>query len=514
MTMGSRTPLAAALLLLLLLPATTTTFAKNPLPSPAADTVVVAEGTALLPRVEKRHVGKFNGQTVNFRSVVQETPVTDAVGTVIATIGSISYIREGADERRPVIFAFNGGPGSASIWLHMGYLGPMRVDYGSTASDDEVRPSTAAPFAMVANPESPLDVADIVLIDPPGTGYARVHGAGNTGKVFGVQQDAQAVVQFIGNWLRQHNRSNSPKYLMGESYGTVRAAEVARLLAGGPFATGRMDGITLNGVMLLGQAMDGTRRSPENSALNGLLTYAATAWHHGKVPRTQTLGQHVQRAREFGASRYITALFAGSRLSTQERQAIADELSSLIGIPSKRLLELSMRMDTGTFGKELLLQEGLQVGAYDARFTLPLSASGNDPVADDPAMGQYVPLYVGAMQKHLRENLGVTTDRAYNPIEFTRINFEFQRAAPSVTPNYAASLATAMRRNPQLRVLVGTGYFDLTTTLGAAEQAVALSGMDASRVTMIEYASGHMPYIGKQSRAQLAKDVRAFVKSP
>jgi len=259
--------------------------------------------------------------------------------------------------------------------------------------------------------------------------------------------------------------------------------------------------------------MDGTRGSPENRALTGVATYAATAWQHNKVARTQTLEQHVQRAREFGASRYITALFAGNRLATQERQAIADELSSLIGIPSKRLLELNLRVDTGTFGKELLRQEGLQVGAYDARFTLPLRASGNDPVADDPAMGQYVPLYVSAMQKHLRENLGVSTDRAYNPIEFTRINSEFQRG-DGMPQNHAVSLATAMRRNPQLRVMVGTGYFDLVTTLGAAEQAVALSGMDASRVTMIEYASGHMPYIGKQSRVQLADDVRVFVKGP
>src|SRR5699024_2617378 len=218
-------------------------------PSPP-DAVVVAADTPFLPRFEKRHSGRFNGQQIRYRSVVEEVPVTDAGGTVIASIGAISYVREDGDSSRPVIFAFNGGPGSSSIWLHMGFLGPVRPDYGAASGDEETQPPTAAPFGPVPSPDSPLDVADVVLIDPPGAGFARVYGADSTGKVCGPDEDAQAVARFITEWLRRNGRENSPKYLMGESYGTVRAALVAKLLAGGPFGTGRMNGITLNGVML------------------------------------------------------------------------------------------------------------------------------------------------------------------------------------------------------------------------------------------------------------------------
>lgn len=475
------------------------------------DAVVVAADTPLLPRFEKRHTGRFNGRRTRYRSVVEEVPVTDAGGAVIASIGVISYIAEDSDPGRPVIFAFNGGPGSSSVWLHMGFLGPVRPDYGPAGGDEEIRPPTAAPFAMVPNPDSPLDVADVVLIDPPGTGFARVYGRENTGKVFGPEEDAQAVTRFITEWLRRNGRENSPRYLMGESYGTIRAALVAKLLAGGPFGTGRMNGITLNGVMLLGQAMDGSRRSPELSAVKNLTGFAATAWYHGKVPRGAGLEAHVEQARAFAAGPYLTALVAGARLPERERREIAATLAGLVGIPAGRLLELGLGLDGATFGTELLRGEGLQVGAYDSRYTLPGAASGGDPVADDPAMGQYVPLYVATLQEHMRSNLGVSVDRAYNQIEFHRINSVFWKNQPPLSQNYAEALATAMRRNPQLRVLVGTGYFDLATTLGAAEEAVALSGMDPGRVTMISYTSGHMPYIGKQSRGRLARDVRAFV---
>ena len=476
------------------------------------DAVVVMADTPFLPRVEKRHTGRFNGQQVRYRSVVEEVPVTDSDGAIIASIGAISYIREGDGGGRPVIFAFNGGPGSSSVWLHMGFLGPVRPDYGAASGDEEIQPPTAAPFGLVPNPESPLDVADVVLIDPPGTGFARVYGRDNTAKVFGPDEDAQAVTRFITEWLRRNGRENSPKYLMGESYGTVRAALVAKLLAGGPFGTGRMNGVTLNGVMLLGQAMDGSRRSPELSSVRSLTAYAATAWYHGKVSRGAGLEAHVERARAFAAGPYLTALIAGGRLPEGDRGATAATLSSMVGIPAERLLELDLRLDATTFGAEILRAEGLQVGAYDARYTLPAAASGGDPVADDPAMGQYVPLYVATLQEHMRSNLGVRVDRAYNSIEFHQVNAVFWKGQPPMSRNYAESLATAMRRNPELRVLVGTGYFDLVTTLGAAEETVALSGMDPARVKMIAYTSGHMPYIGKQSRQQLASDVRAFVQ--
>ncbi|KLJ02564.1 hypothetical protein WQ56_02115 [Luteimonas sp. FCS-9] len=506
---------AVALIVLVLVGTGTVAAAPTDAPAAAspvpADAVVVPVDTPLLPRVERHHRGRFNGRALRYRSVVEEWPLRDADGTTIASIVSTSYLAEGADTARPVIFAFNGGPGSASIWLHMGFLGPKRPDYGTRAGDDETGPPTAPPFAVVDNSESPLDVADIVLIDPPGTGFSRVFGETNADRVFGVREDAEAVARFLGDWLRLHRREGSPRYLMGESYGTVRAAEVARLLAGGPTGSGRMDGITLNGVMLLGQSMDGSRRTPELASATGLPSYAATAWYHRAVPRDATLEGHVARARAFAEGPYLQALFAGSRLPAEARAAVAAELAALTGIAAARWTAVELRMDAATFGREVLRDIGRQVGAYDSRFTLPLAASGGDPVADDPAMGQYVPLYVATLQAHLREALGVRTDRAYNAIEFRRINARFWKGQPPLQDDHARSLAVAMRRNPALRVLVATGHYDLVTTVGAADQAVALSGMDPARVTMRTYASGHMPYIGAGSRAQLAADVRAFV---
>lgn len=475
------------------------------------DGVVVPRGTALMPTVERQHSGRFNGEALHYRSVVEEVPIRDSDGEVIASVVSVSYLAEDAGGVRPVIFAFNGGPGSASIWLHMGLLGPRRPDYGTEAGEEEIRPPTVAPFGLVDNHASPLDVADVVLIDPPGTGYSRVFGEESVGKVFGVDQDAQVTVQFIREWLRRHDRGNSPKYLLGESYGTVRAALVAKMLAGGPTTTGRMDGITLNGVILMGQAMDGSRQVAELSSVTLLPSAAATAWFHGKAGRGTSLASHVRQARAFANGRYLQALFAGSRLSNEARVGIAEELSAYVGIPASRLLELDLRLEPATFSREVLREDGQQAGIYDARFVLPLASSGNDPVADDPAMGQYVPLYVATARAHFRDALGVDTERAYHAIEFRRVNQMFWRGQPPLQDNHALALATAMRRNPHLRVLVATGWYDLATPVGAAEQAVALSGMDASRVAFREYESGHMPYIGARSRQQLSSDVRAFV---
>ena len=475
--------------------------------APVPHTVTVPVGTPLLPRVEKLHVGQFNGQQVRYRSVFEERAIVGEQGAQIASIGAVSYIREGRDPQRPVIFAFNGGPGAGAIWLHMGILGSMRMDYGPAAGEEELTLPTVAPFAITDNPEAPLDVADVVLIDPPGTGYSRIHGAANFDQIAGPDNDAAAVAQYITAWRRAHGREQSPAYLVGESYGTVRAALVAEQL------TRDTDGRPkrVDGVLLLGQIIDGTRNSVEMSSITGVATYAATAWYHGKVDKTLSLSAHVERARRFAYGPYLQALFAGSRQTAQQRAGTAQELSALIGIPAARLLELDLRVDPTTFGKEILRDEGLQVGAYDARFTLPLAASGGDPVADDPAMGQYVPMYIAGLQMHFERNLGLKVNRSYNAIEFQRVLFPFWKGQTPLSGNYAASLALAQQRNPALRVLVATGYFDLVTTLGMADQTVALSDLDPARVTMVEYTSGHMAYIGKDSRARMAEDLRAFV---
>lgn len=456
--------------------------------------------------------GRFGGESVEYRAVVAETFLDDPSGKPAASIVSVSYLRTHRREaaERPVIFVFNGGPGSASLWLHVGFVGPRRVDFG-----DDVRPETTPPFRLADNTESPLDVADIVLFDPPGTGFSRVLPGGKGEQYFGVQQDAAATVEFIRSWILEHRRWNSPKYLMGESYGTIRAAVVAKLLAGGPFGTGHMEGITLNGVILLGQAMDSSGSAGEDGErLNSLPSLAATAWYHGKVERAGTLEQHVEAARRFAEGPYLDALYAGWHVDEERRRRVAEGLSDLIGIPASELLEHDLRLANREFAERLLAPEGKEVGMYDSRFVLPLENDGNDPVADDPAMAQYVPGYVAAVNEYLRGELGVALDRSYDAIEFRSVNARWDYGhGPGVPPstNFAADLATAARRNPALRIFVGTGYYDLVTTVGSAEYTFAHSGMGRDKVWFRNYESGHMPYLGPESRRALADDIRRFV---
>ncbi|HET6564865.1 MAG TPA: hypothetical protein VFG52_05585, partial [Xanthomonadales bacterium] len=394
------------------------------------------------------------------------------------------------------------------LWLQMGLMGPRRVDF-----KDDVNPPTVPPYQLTDNAESPLDVADVVIFDPPGTGFSRVLPAGKPEEFYGTQQDAKVTLQFISDWIRRHNRFNSPRFLVGESYGTIRAAVVAKLMAGGPFGSGSMDAITLNGVILLGQAMGG--ESGEASYANSLPSLAATAWYHGKADQhAATLEQHVEKARLFAANEYIQALYAGSRLDAGLKQQLAETMAGLTGLPAGMILSKDLRISTTDFANALLADSGQQVGKYDSRYVLPLASSGNDPVADDPAMGQYVPGFVAALNMHLRGDLGVEIEEDYLPIEFHKVNgrWDYGRGPGIHVPtNHADDLAVAMRRNPQLQLFVGTGYYDLVTTVGAAEYMAAHTDLPADRVVLENYASGHMPYLGEDTRKQIAADLRKFV---
>ncbi|MGC4250984.1 MAG: peptidase S10 [Sphingobium sp.] len=461
------------------------------------------------------HQGVFNGLKISYRSSVEEFLLGPADGASTASVIVTSYRRTDlpSGRPRPVIFAFNGGPGSSSIWLHMGFLGPRRVDM-----DDSVAPRTTAPFRLVDNPDSPLDAADIVLIDPPGTGYSRILPKGRPEEYYGVDADARATVSVIRQWLRRHGRENSPKYMLSESYGTIRAAVVAKLLAGGPTGTGSMDGITLNGVMLIGQAMELPRFTPnDESVANILPTLAATACYYKKITENCTSAGQAEKARSFIRDRYLSALFEGASLPLAERTAIAGQLSALIGVSPEAMLANDLRISATTFASLLMSHDGRRLGMYDARYALPLSTNGGDTVADDPAMGQYVPAFVGVWGDYARDQLKVRIDRQYEPIAFgpisMRWDFGFGPGVMVGSRNYATDLAVAMTRNPHMRLMVGSGYYDLVTPLGLAEYTVAHAGIPLSRTQFRYYESGHMPYLGSESRKSLASDVRQFVSS-
>ncbi|WP_129782030.1 S10 family peptidase [Peristeroidobacter soli] len=477
--------------------------ASAPLASHGAD----ADGR----RFASNHQGVFGGQKLRYSAIVEERFITDAAGKRTASIFTTSYIRSDVPKgaQRPVMFVFNGGPGSASIWLHMGYVGPRRIDF-----KDVVKPETVPPFNTVDNPDSPLDAADIVLIDPVGTGFSRILPDGKPEQFYGTAQDAKVTVELIQRWTRENDRWNAPKYLLSESYGTIRAAVVARLLAGGPMETGSMEGTTLNGVILLGQAMDmGGSAGDDGRYINTLPTLAATACYHGKVTGCSAAGQ-VDAANKFINEEYLQALHAGSRLTDAQRDSVVNRLAALIGLSPAVVRENNLRLNASAFARSLLADQGKELGMYDGRYTLPLAASGKDPVADDPAMGQYVPGFVAAYNLYARKDLGVSIADEYQPIAFRAVNgpWDYGRGpGGGADKNFATDLAVAMRRNPQLRLMVGTGYYDLVTTLGAADYTVAHAGIPLDATQLYLYPSGHMPYLGTEAREALAKDVRAFI---
>jgi len=451
--------------------------------------------------------GRFGGVRLRYAAAVEEYLLPGA------SIFLTSYVRSDvkAAAARPVIFAFNGGPGSASIWLHMGLLGPRRVDF-----DDPAKARTVAPFVTVANPDSPLDVADIVLIDPPGTGYSRILPDGKAEQFYGTQQDAQAMVDVMQQWLRRHGRLNAPRYLISESYGTIRAAVMAKLMAGGPTQTGGMEGLTLNGVILLGQALDmGRGTEGDDRPYLGLLpSQAATACYFAKVAAGCTPQGQAEAARRFIDESYLPALYAGSRLPAYRKAAVARQMSALIGISEKDILASDLRISGAAFARLLLADRGRRVGLYDARFVLPSQGAGSDPVADDPAMGQYVPGFAAAWNDYATTTLKVDLDMAYQPIAFRDVNARWDYGSGAGVPqgrNFAVDLATAMNRNPAMRLMVGTGYYDLVTPLGTAEYTLAHAGVPLGATSFHVYPSGHMPYLGVEARTALVRDIRAFI---
>lgn len=473
-----------------------------PAPAPSSD--------AAPRRFVSDHQLRIGGKAIRYRAAVEEHVLIDPGERPTASVFTTSYERTDLPKGtvRPVMFVFNGGPGSASLWLQMGLVGPKRIAFG-----DPVKPETVPPFAVVDNDDTPLDVADIVLIDPPGTGFSRILPAGKPEDYYGADADAAATVKIIEDWVRAHGRWNAPKYLLSESYGTVRAALVARLLAGGPMETGRMDGVTLNGVILLGQALD-MRDKGDLAYQTALPTLAATACYFGKVQPGCTPAGQAEAARRFAADDYGKALYAGSALPEAERAAVAAKLSTLIGLPQGAIEGADLRVSAGAFSHMLLAAKGEQLGLYDGRFTLPLKASGGDPVADDPAMGQYVPGFVAAFNGYERGELGVTIDADYQAIGFREVNAHWDYGSGPGVPaahDFADDLAIAMRRNPQLRLMVGCGYYDLVTTLGSAEYTVSHAGIPLAATSFHYYTAGHMSYLGDAPRRALAADLRAFV---
>lgn len=415
-----------------------------------------------------------------------------------------SYIAKGGDDSRPVVFAFNGGPGSSSVWLHLGLFGPRRVLAGDV---DDPQP---APYGLTDNQETLLRYADLVFIDPMTTGYTRAVVGGKPAEYHGYTRDRDLVGEVIRIWLGRHKRWLSPKFLAGESYGTTRAASLAGHLI-------TRHGIALNGIILISAVLDfgtiGFTRGNDLPFVHYLPTYAATAAYHQGLS-TAEVEDRIERARTFAAERYAPALAKGSRLTTDERSELANELSELIGLNADYIERSRFRIEHRHFFAELLRDRGLDTGRLDTRFTMAPGDLNNEVQETDPSNLFILFPYTAAFNQYVRAELGFHSDLEYE-ILTGRVRpwsyKEFEGRAVTTTEE----LSAALRAQPDLRVYVGFGYYDAATPFSASEYV--LDHLDvpdqvSDRIVRKYYPAGHMTYVHSQSRIAQSTDIANFVR--
>jgi carboxypeptidase C (cathepsin A) len=461
---------------------------------------------------ETLHQGVFGGKTINYKATGKETFLTNKDGDSIATIWSVAYTKNpvGDVTKRPVTFVFNGGPGSASMWLHMGFFGPKVIKVDSDAKEDD----GAAPYNLVTNEHGLLDVTDLVFIDPVGTGYSRLVGKGKGTDFYGLNEDVASFAQFIRTWVTENQRWFSPKYLAGESYGTTRAAYLGKALEGSG------QNMALNGMILISQALDYAGSTSIHHNITSYITYlpsmAATAWYHKKAGQGKSLADFVAECRTFTYGTYAPALYKGNLLNATEKNAIAEKLAYFTGLDKTYILHSDLRILMGRFQKKLLEEEGLAIGRLDGRFM----GDEADKVAENPHLGdaasyQISSAYTAAINHYFASELNIRMSRPYitsgggsNWRWRTVPEGQYWEPMPVNTAPY---LGETMRRNPAMKVMVANGYYDLITPFFDAEYTFARNGIVTDRVTMTYYEAGHMMYTHEPDFIALAKDIREFL---
>ena len=470
-------------------------------PAEPKDDLVVTEHELKVGRTVLRYTAT-TGRVVLRDEVYEESTFTGFKAK--AEMSITSYVVEGGDERRPVTFAFNGGPGSSSVWLHLGLLGPRRVLMGDAGK------LLPPPYELADNPESLLAVSDLVLIDPVSTGYSRVVEGSKPEPFHGYQGDIESVAELIRIWVSRNKRWMSPKFVAGESYGTLRGAALAEHLQS-------RHGMYLNGLILISSVLDLSsldfekQRNDRAHALY-LPTYAAIAHYHGKVKR-RSLRALVKEAEEYAAGDYPAVLRKGKRLTTKERAAAVRKLASLTGLSEDYVDRADLRIEHWRFFGELLRDERRTVGRLDGRFSGPMASAIAENMDADPSHDAISGPYAAAFNHYVREELGFESDLPYEQIS-RRVDpwsyKDFEGRPVDVTPK----LERAMRQNPHLRVHVAYGYYDGATPHFAAEDVVAHLNLPDELRANIEHAyyeAGHMMYVHEPTRRQQSRDLAAFV---
>jgi carboxypeptidase C (cathepsin A) len=483
---------------------------KNAKPAAASkDDQDTAKATVQEDAQPVRRSIPLNGHTLAYTVTPGHLTIRNDEGEPIASMFYVAYTAPSANGRpRPVTFLFNGGPGSSSMWLHLGSFGPMKVDASLPQME---RP---APFRMAPNSDTLLDVSDLVFIDAPTTGLSRALGKSETKDLVGVDHDLDAFTRTIQRWLTVNGRWNSPKFIIGESYGTLRAAGLSEMLA--------QHGVQLNGITLVSTVLGIGRLFSANDQgyVNYLPTYAAAAWYHNKIAGKPPLQSFLEEARTFAHGRYASALELGNSLPADERQAVAAEAARFTGLTPAYLLANNLRVDPDRFRKELLRSNGEIIGRLDARFTgssPDLAAEGADY---DPQEAAISGAWTAMINEYLFHDLGYKTPLSYRPSNDVFMQWDWKHATGEGPPQMAADtsvdLATAMRQNPNLKLLSVNGLFDLATPFAGAEYDLGhmqLGPTELQNIRYTYYPAGHMMYIDPVSARQLKSDLAAFYAS-
>ncbi|MFT3745025.1 MAG: hypothetical protein QM785_12120 [Pyrinomonadaceae bacterium] len=423
-----------------------------------------------------------------------------------ARIFYMAYTLDNAPAGRPLMFSFNGGPGSASVWLHLGALGPRRIKM----MDDGMLPP--APYELEDNQQTWLTETDLVFIDPVGTGYSRAARPDLAAKYFGVNGDIESVGEFIRMYLGRNERWMSPLYTVGESYGTTRAAGLSNWLF--------EHGIALNGVALISTVLNfQTIRFANNNDLPLVLilpSYATTAWYHKKLPssmQSKSVEQVAQEARNFAANEFMPAMLRIDSLTDKERDALATKFSSLTGLNKDYIVQNNFRIELDKFNKELLRSERRTTGRLDSRFKgIDRDAGGEGPDSD-PSMNAIRPPYTAAFNQYVRSELGYKTDTEYY-ILGGGISAPWNYNVTNQYADTSIPMKDAMAKNPYMKIFVGAGYYDMATPFYAAEYTISALNLDPSlkkNISWSYYEAGHMMYIEKKSLKKLHDDAAAFI---
>nr|MBN1229270.1 peptidase S10 [Anaerolineae bacterium] len=458
--------------------------------------------------VQTRHSMTLNGAELAYTATAGMMPLHNPeTGELEAGLFHVSYILDGIEDTsdRPLIFVFNGGPGSASIWLHLGAVGPRRV----RMQDEGFMP--APPYRLEENPATWLDLADLVFIDPVGTGYSRALKKDLNKKYWNLKGDIESVGEFIRLFLNRSKRWDSPLFLAGESYGTTRAAGLAGHLVD--------QGIGLNGIVLISTILNfQTARFTRGNDLPYIVflpTYTAAAWYHGRLPEDlqgRPLEDILAEVEEWAETDYTLALAKGDRLPEEERQTCIKTLSRYTGLSENYVNLANLRIHIMRFCKELLRDEGRTVGRLDSRFK-GIDAEGVSEVPDfDPSMIAITPPYTTLLNQYVRSELGFETDIKYEPLSFSvNKDWEWDRGT---FPDTSEALRSGLSKNPFVRVMVAQGYYDLATPHFAINYTLNHMALDPALRENFKttfYHAGHMLYLDVGQLGRLKEDVKDFI---